>query len=337
MRTMNKVKQIDEIIGDSKSIAIVGHIRPDGDCIGSAMGLYNYIIDNFNIDDIQVYLMKPLPTIFDYMRGYDKIKWEIEDKKYDLCICVDCGSIDRLEMSDIYFKSAKRTFCIDHHVSNTAHFADEIYLVPEAAATCELIVDMLDENKISKECAECLYTGIITDTGVFKFNSTSKKTMDAASLLMNKGIDFSYIIDRAFFEKTYAQNQILGRVLMESVLICEGRCIVGVVRKKDMEFYGIEPRHLEGIVNNLLNTRGVEVAIFIYELEFMSFKVSLRSKSYVNVVETVKPFKGGGHIHAAGCTVHGTAHDVINALSENINQQLKEHDFNTSLGDNENA
>lgn len=316
-------KKIKEIIGDSQSIAIVGHIRPDGDCIGAAMGLYNYIIDNFDIPKLQVYLMKPLPGIFDYMRGYETIKWEAEDKIYDLCVCVDCASLDRLEDSEVYFKNAKRTFCIDHHVSNSLGFADEMYFDKDASSTCELIVDLLDEDKISKECAECLYTGIITDTGVFKFNSTSSKTMKTAGLLMDKGIDFSYIIDRSFFEKTYVQNQILGRVLMESVLICEGECIVGIVRKKDMDFYGIAPRHLEGIVNHLLNTRGVEVAIFIYEMESTTYKASIRSKTFVDVVETVRPFGGGGHRHAAGCTMQGSPYDVINALSDNIDKQLK--------------
>lgn len=322
MRIMNK--KIKEIIGDSQSIAIVGHIRPDGDCIGSAMGLYNYIIDNFDIPSLQVYLMKPLPMIFDYMRGYEKIKWETEEKIYDLCICVDCASMDRLEDSEYYFKNARRTFCIDHHASNGLGFADEMYFDKNASSTCELVVDLLEEDRISKECAECLYTGIVTDTGVFKFNSTSSKTMRTAGMLMDKGIDFSYIIDRGFFEKSYVQNQILGRVLMESVLICDGQCVIGVVRQKDMDFYGIAPRHLEGIVNHLLNTRGVEVAIFIYELESTTYKASIRSKTFVDVVETVRPFGGGGHKHAAGCTMHGSPHDVINALSNNIDKQLKE-------------
>lgn len=316
-------KKIEEIVGNSQSVAIVGHIRPDGDCIGAALGLYNYFIDNLNIPDIQIYLMKPLPTIFNYMRGYERIKWEIEDKTYDLCICVDCGSIDRLEDSEVYFKNAKRTFCIDHHVSNTEKFADDLHFDKDASSTCELITDLLDIDKISKECAECLYTGLVTDTGVFKFNSTSSKTMRVAGMLMDKGIDFPYIIDRSFFEKTYLQNQILGRVLMESVMICDGQCIVGIVRKKEMDFYGIEARHLEGIVNHLLNTRDVEVAIFIYEMEITTYKASIRSKTFVNVVDTVKPFGGGGHKHAAGCTMHGSSYDVINALSSDIDKQLK--------------
>lgn len=319
-------KKIDEIIGDSKTIAIVGHIRPDGDCIGSSLGLYNYIIDNFKDITIQVYLMKPLPTIFNYMRGYDRIKWqEDEDMVYDLCFCLDCGEKSRLEGSYHFFENAKRTFCVDHHL-DYSNFATDSYIDSSAAATCELITDLFDYDKISKECAECLFTGIITDTGVFKFNSTSKHTMEIAGILMDKGIDFSYIIDRAFFEKTYEQNQLLGRVLMESLMVCDKKCIIGTVTREDMDFYKVEPRHLDGIVNHLLNTRNVEAAIFIYELDKTTFKASVRSKNYVNVVETVKPFGGGGHKHAAGCTLHGTIYDAINALTDNIDKQIREHD-----------
>lgn len=324
MKMNNNIKKIDEIIGNSESIAIVGHIRPDGDCVGAALGLYNYIIDNFQgIDDIQVYLMKPLPGIFNFMRGYDKVEWMVDDNKtYDLCICVDCGEESRLEGSFNYFESAKRTFCIDHHL-NYSNFATDSYVDSTAAATCELIVDILDVDKISKECAECLFTGIVTDTGVFKFNSTSKKTMAIAGILMDKGIDFSSIIDTTFFEKTYAQNQILGKVLLESKFACGNKCLVGVVTKDDMDLYGLEARHLDGIVNNLLNTRGVEAAIFIYELDKSSYKASVRSKSYVNVVDVVKPYGGGGHFHAAGVTLKNmTLDEAIDALTADIEKQI---------------
>ncbi len=322
---MGNIKKIDEIIEDSKSIAIVGHIRPDGDCIGAALGLYNYIIDNFDGIDVQVYLMKPLPGIFKFMRGYDRIEWLIDDNKiYDLCFCVDCGEESRLEGSFDYFKSAKRSFCIDHHL-NYSNFATDSYVDSNAAASCELVFDILDTDKISKECAECLFTGIITDTGVFKFNSTSKKTMTTAGILMDKGIDFSSIIDTTFFEKTYEQNQLLGKVLLESRLVCDNKCIIGIVTKADMDFYGLESRHLDGIVNHILHTRDVEVAIFIYELENSSYKASIRSKNYVNVVDVVKPYGGGGHFHAAGVTLKDMTLDkAVEALVTDIEKRIKD-------------
>ena len=140
---------------------------------------------------------------------------------------------------------------------------------------------------------------------------------------MEMGIDFSRIIDKSFYEKSYVQNQILGRCLMESILIMGGKVIVGYIRKRDMEFYGVEPKDLDGIVQQLRVTKGVEVAIFLHELSPQKFKVSLRSKEKVDVSEIAKYFGGGGHVRAAGVTMEGSSHDVINNITARIALQLK--------------
>ena len=116
----------------------------------------------------------------------------------------------------------------------------------------------------------------------------------------------------------------MGRTLMESILVMGGRCIVGIVRQREMKFYGLTPGDMDGIVNQLRNTIGVEVAVFIYETAFQTFKVSLRSKEYVDVSEIAMIFGGGGHRRAAGCTMQGTPYDVVNNLSVYVEKQLKE-------------
>ena len=140
---------------------------------------------------------------------------------------------------------------------------------------------------------------------------------------MEKGIDFSRIITETFDEKSYVQNQVLGRALLESIRFMDGRCIVSSLRKKDMEFYQVQPKYLDGIVSQLKLTKGVDVAIFMYELENGTFKVSLRSTEAVDVSEIARYFGGGGHVRAAGCTMSGTVHDVINNLSRRIELQMK--------------
>ena len=122
-----------------------------------------------------------------------------------------------------------------------------------------------DEEKISKAVAECIYTGIIHDTGVFKYDCTSAKTMEIAGKMMAKGIDFPHIIDNSFYRKTYIQNQILGRALLESITFLDGRCIFSVIHKRDMEFYGVTSADMDGIIDQLRITEGVECAIFMYE------------------------------------------------------------------------
>ena len=139
---------------------------------------------------------------------------------------------------------------------------------------------------------------------------------------MAKGIDFSRIIDDSFYRKTYVQNQILGRALLESITFLDGRCIFSVVQKKDMDFYGVTSSDLDGIIDQLRITQGVECAIFMYETSCREYKVSLRSTTDLDVSKIALYFGGGGHKKAAGCTMAGSVHDVINNLSEQIVKQL---------------
>ena len=183
---------------------------------------------------------------------------------------------------------------------------------------------MLDEDKISRDTATALYTGIIHDSGVFKYESTTEHTMNIAGKLMSLGVDFPAIIDEGFYEKTYVQNQILGRALLESILLLDGKCIFSAVNKQEMEFYGVTPSEMGGVVEQLRLTAGVECAIFMYETAHMEYKVSLRSKKYVDCNAVAGYFGGGGHIRAAGCTLRGTVHDVVNNILIHIEKQLKE-------------
>lgn len=305
-----------------KTVAIAGHVRPDGDCVGSSMGMYLYIKKNFpHITDVDVYL-EAIPNSYRFLQGTDEIHHTCDkNMEYDLFISLDCGDKGRLGDAAAYFETAKRRMCIDHHISNSG-FADVDYIVPEASSTSELVYDVLDKDKITKEIAEALYMGIAHDTGVFQYNCTSPKTMRAAADLMDKGIDFSGILDDTYYKKSYVQNQILGRALLESIMVLSGQCIISAIRQKDMVFYGVEPKDLDGIVSQLRNTKGVEVAIFIYETGIQEFKVSMRSNGIVDVSKVGAYFGGGGHVRAAGCTMQGTMHDVLNNLTKHIEKQL---------------
>ena len=163
---------------------------------------------------------------------------------------------------------------------------------------------------------------IAHDTGVFRYSCASPETMRIAGELMAKGIDSSKLVEKTFYQKTYVQNQILARALLESILILDKRCIISGLRKKDMDFYGASPMDLEGIVSQMKNTEGVEVAIFLYESNIQEYKVSMRSNERVDVSAVASYFGGGGHVRAAGCTMQGSFHDVINNLTLHIERQL---------------
>ncbi|MBC5688027.1 bifunctional oligoribonuclease/PAP phosphatase NrnA [Mediterraneibacter sp. NSJ-55] len=312
-----------DLLKGKRRIALGGHVRPDGDCVGSAMGLYLYLKKQYPDIETDLYL-EEVPQAFQMIHRTEEVKTELpEAAQYDLFICLDCGDIKRLGCFSTLFEQAGETACIDHHISNEA-FADYNYIVPDASSTSELVFTLLEDEKISRECAEALYMGIAHDTGVFQYSCTSPKTMEIAAKLLRKGIDGNEIIDKTYYEKTYVQNQILGKALLESMLILDKRCIVSVVTMKDMEFFQAVPSDLEGIVSQLRQTKGCEVALFLHEISFHTFKVSLRSKGMVDVSKIAQYFGGGGHVRAAGCTLKGTSHDVINNVSSQILLQLNQ-------------
>ena len=248
-----------------------------------------------------------------------------EERIFDLFITCDVSARDRLALADNLFEHAKKTVCIDHHVSNSG-FADVNHIRGEVSSCCEVLYGILDPDKVDLAVATAVYTGMIHDTGVFQYSSTSPDTMRIAGELMKQEIPFSKIIDESFYEKTYLQLQVMGRVLAESILLQNGKCTVGYLRRRDMEFYGVEGSDLDGIVSQLRLTRGVEVAIFIYETETQHFKVSLRSNGKVDVSKVAVFFGGGGHTRAAGCDLEGSMYDVINNLTAEIEKQFCEEE-----------
>ena len=312
---------LDTILEDVKKTAIIGHIRPDGDCVGSCLAVYNYLSENYPDVEAVVYLETPSDK-FGYLKNIDTIVSDFtEDKVYDLCICLDSSDTLRFGEAVKYLTSAKKSICVDHHITNL-RYADKSIVEDHASSTCEVLYGLFDEDKISREVAECIYTGIIHDTGVFKYDCTSRRTMEIAGKMMEKGINFSRIIDDSFYRKTYLQNQILGRALLESITFHNGQCIFSVIRKKDMDFYGVTSGDMDGIIDQLRITEGVECAIFMYETACREYKVSLRSTSDLDVSKIAVYFGGGGHKKAAGCTMTGSVHDVINNLSDQIVKQL---------------
>ena len=312
--------KLETMIDQAGKIVILGHVNPDGDCVGSCLAVYNYIKEWDSTKAVTVRLERA-PSKFSYLSGFDAIETEAGEETYDLCICLDSSDEERLGDFKSCFDRSAKTICIDHHITNRG-YAKENVIDGHASSACEVVYGQLDESRISKRVAECIYTGIIHDTGVFKYSNTSRKTMEIAGKMMEKGIDFGTIIDGSFYKKTYVQNQIMGRALLESITFLDGKAIFSALRQSDLDFYGVTGKDLDGIIDQLRLTEGVEVAIFLYETGPQQYKVSLRSQKIVDVSQVAFYFGGGGHVRAAGCTMSGSIHDVINNLSLHIAKQL---------------
>lgn len=312
------MEKIDVLLAGMSLVAIAGHTRPDGDCTGSTLALYNYIKNNYPSIRVTLYL-EPIPNIFKFLQRSDEIVSDFsEDVTYDLFFSLDCGDGGRLGGAVRYFDAAKKTVCIDHHISNQS-FADVNDVQPEASSTSELVFGLLDEEKITKEIAECLYVGMVHDTGLFQYSCTSSKTMNIAGKLMDKGIDYPRIVDQTFFEKTFEQNQILGTALLKAKRHFDDRCITCILTAQDMADCHALPKHLEGIVSHLRSTKGVDTAVLLYENSDGTYKVSMRSNGAVDVAAICVKHGGGGHVRAAGATMSGDPEQILRQLLEEIN------------------
>lgn len=312
--------RLEEKLKGVTSVGISGHVRPDGDCVGSVMAVYNYITAYHPEIEVMAYL-EPISNVFYFLKNTDKICTEVPSKVHDLFIVLDCGDEMRLGERQKGFTLAKHTLCVDHHISNQA-FADENVIVPDASSTCELVFEMLETDKITKEIAECLYTGIAHDTGVFQYSCTSAQTMNIIGTLMEKGIDYSKIIDDTFYTKTYNQNRILGYALLNSTLYLDGKVILSYVTKEMMQEFGCNPKDLDAIVSQLRVTKGITVAVFLYQNEDGSYKASFRVNGEFDVAEIAMIFGGGGHVKAAGCTMHVPLEQAISLILAEIEKRL---------------
>ena len=317
----NSITSLDLCLQGIHSVGIAGHVRPDGDCVGSTLAVYNYICDNYPDIEVKLFL-ESLPPVFSFLKRSNEILSDYSaDECFDLFIAEDCSDLSRLGAAAKYFSGAKHTLCIDHHISNEA-FADDNYIFPQASSASELVFELLDETRISKEIAECLYTGIIHDTGVFQYSCTSAKTMKVGGLLMDMGIDYPRIVDETFYTKTYVQNQLLGQALINSRLYLDGRVILTTLSCREMEALHGGPADTNGVVNQIRITKGTLVAVFLYENGDGTYKGSLRVNSEIDVAKVAAAFGGGGHVKAAGFTIEGPLESAIDRILEEIAKQL---------------
>ncbi len=316
-----------DALSGARKIAITGHTRPDGDCIGSCMGLYHYIRDNYPGKKTDMFL-EDFADCYRMLQKSDQIRRPDQadpDQAYDLFIVLDCSTQERMTegMKPVFDKSAM-TLNIDHHISNTG-YAQENHVDGRASSASEVLFELLQKDHIQKACAESLYMGIICDSGVFKYSQTTEKTMNAAGYLLSRGVDSQKWIDGVFYEKTYTQNRLMGRALLESQLTEDGSCIVSCITREIFREYGADRNDLEGIVEQMRLTKGVEVAILVSQTDDQVYKFSLRSKETVDVNAIAALYGGGGHRMAAGATVNGPWEPAAEQMINAVREQLESH------------
>ena len=312
---------IDALVRDARTVAVSGHVRPDGDCVGACLGLWNYLQKTKPQVEVDVCL-GTYASSFSFLKGEDRILHEPSEKVYDLFISLDASSPDRLDVFLPMFERAERRVVIDHHETNPG-FGEENLIEPGSSSTCELLFTLLDEKMIDADCARCLYLGIVHDTGVFKYSSTTLRTMTIAGRLlekMPKG-EAQFIIDETFFAKSFEQNKAIGVALGSSYLELDGKLIIAAVTKEEREALGLSAQDLDGVIDQLRITKGTEAAAFFYALDDDDYKLSLRSQ-HVNVAGLAASHGGGGHEHAAGCAMKGPWQSSAAVITKEIKELI---------------
>lgn len=317
---MNKIQIINECI-NANTIGITGHIRPDGDCVGSTTALYGYLKKVFPDKEIRLFLEKPA-EIFDCISYVSAIESDYPSlPAMDVFFVLDCVP-DRTGEAQKYIEAAQKVINIDHHITNENGSGDVNCVNPKASSASEVLFELLEEKYLDTEIAKAIYIGIIHDCGIFHYSNTSPRTLEIAAKLLKYGFDFPKIIDETFYEKTDFQNQIMAKAVLDRELFAEGKCIVSHVTREEMLSKGISTKDFDGIVNQLRMTKGVECAVFMYEIESNQYKISMRSNRYFDVSKVASFFAGGGHVRAAGCTVEGDYENVKKQLLSQILEKL---------------
>ena len=289
----NIIEEIDK----ARNIVIVTHEMPDGDAVGSSLALYAGLKQlGKNVDVI----IPEYSKTFEFLPNSTEIKKEGRNEVYDLAIALDCGDIKRLNGFVNYFEEANTKISIDHHSSNTM-FADYNFVNPMAPACAQILATVLEALGviINKEIGTCLLTGIITDTGGFKYKGVTAETFEFVAELLNKGVNVSDVYKKVLQIVSKPKFELMQIAINRLEFLEDGKLTFTYITREDIEKVGAGSNDHDGIVEMGRDIEGVEVSIFLRETDD-GYKISLRSNDYVNVSDICLMFGGGGHIRAAG-------------------------------------
>lgn len=314
---LNQVSQAKKLIDSSEKIFLASHISPDGDNLGSLLSLSMGLINNGH--KVKVLKVDDLPDMYRFLPGVDLLEEWDEDEEVDLFIALDCGDVHRLGQAEILFNRAKNTINIDHHLSNTG-YGDVNIVHSNASSTGEIVFELLSQwgVDIDRDMATCLYTALSTDTGSFIYSSTSARTYEIASILMDKGIDLNEIAINLYQSNSIESRKLFIAAMNTLEFHMSNRVSLIYVDQSMLDENKAQWQDTEGFIEFIRNIDGVELAIFLKEYEKDLVKVSLRSKEYVNASELCKLVGGGGHKRAAGATVEASLSKVKKTLLDEI-------------------
>ncbi len=310
------------MISDASSIVITTHVGPDGDAIGSSLGLYHFLKGMGK--HVTVITPNPFPDFLKWMQDSDQIVPYTENTELatkitaeaDLVFCLDFNDLSRVDKyTPVLTASAAPKIMIDHH-EQPKDFAALMFSDPHYSSTCEMIFDFIlatgKEELFTPELASCLYTGLVTDTGSFRHSSTHPSTHRAAARLIEEGANNSRIAQLVNDTNSFDRLRLMGYALSEKmVYLPEYKTIYMSLNQEELKRFDYKDGDTEGLVNFGLSVAGVNMSVFFRESE-EKIRISFRSKDKFSVQEFAgKHFNGGGHFNASGGASYATLDETI--------------------------
>ena len=304
-----------QMLRDAQTVVLTSHIRPDGDAIGSTLGLMHVL--RAQGKEVRILIDDEIPRIFSILPGVDQIERPIESQRYTADLLVVCDVELGRTGASVSAVDAVRLLNIDHHVTNDEK-AEHLCLNPKAAATCEIVYDLVRILGVMPmlDAAVCLYTGMATDTGFFRFSNTTPHTMRAAADLLEIGVKPN-IVSTAMEMKSYDEVMAQVRAIRNLEMFFDGRVAAVFIDEERAR----EVTTTEGLLDELRVIEGTQIVFFMKWLEKDTYRISMRSKG-TNVSRIAQKFDGGGHIRAAGCTIHAPFAEARTAILDAIGEEL---------------
>ena len=297
---MNTV--LHECLKEAETIAVLGHVKPDGDCVGSCLALCRYIRNNYPEKRVRVWLQESQDR-FSYLKGFREICHYPDSRlKPDLAVALDVSDKGRLGEFTFLFDRARHTLNIDHHVTNPG-FAEMTVCEPEASSACEVLYELIRPELIDRDTAACLYCGLMTDTGAFAYNSNRAELFHIVAMLLAKGIDKDKIYRNVYYSYTESRLRLMGYLMNEKLeYFPEQHAALFALTEQEMKQFNYIRGDAEGFVNLPLQIKGTRLSISLREdTEKPIVRVSLRSIGDFPCNQMAERyFNGGGHRNAAG-------------------------------------
>lgn len=324
------MEEIKLAIQNSSKVIITTHKSPDGDAIGSSLALYHYLLNEGK--KVEVVVPDDFPDFLKWMNGVESIicydsqkeKATKEIESADLIFSLDYNGLARIgEMGDIVGKTQAIKIVVDHH-QNPQEFANHYFVDTDCCSTAQLIYELIEQfgeqDKITKQMGECIYCGIMTDTGSFRFPSTTSKTHQIIAHLLKLGVNGSAIHQSVYDTYSSDRLRLLGYALTEKMKVFPDKATAYIsLSKAELKEHNFKKGDTEGLVNYPLSINGIKRAVLITEKE-QDVRFSFRSKDDVFVNELANQhFNGGGHVYAAGGTLQVGLDEAIQKLEKVLN------------------